>query len=243
MDRIFLILLIFLSFNALASHHDPGWVPVGDMIVPESTLNSDGFSPFGFKEKKVRTWKKGVLPLYFDASVSGEQRKEFLEYCDEMGEFANVQCVYWQGQARDYVTVKIASFRSCGSSYLGRRGGEQDLKIRCWRKRTIQHELMHAFGVSHEHNRPDRDDFIKMNWSGIKSLSKMSYRKISTGKVSHATDFYDFQSIMHYDSRSGVKSGQVAFVRRDNNEEVRQTQSMSYGDHLILYKLYGGQEP
>ena len=37
----------------------------------------------------------------------------------------------------------------------------------CAGTRTPLHELLHSLGFWHEHQRPDRDEYIKMNWTNI----------------------------------------------------------------------------
>lgn len=53
---------------------------------------------------------------------------------------------------------------------LGRIGGKQNLSLDpdgCLDMDTIQHEFMHAVGFTHEHNRPDRDDYVDVLWDNI----------------------------------------------------------------------------
>lgn len=68
-------------------------------------------------------------------------------------------------------------------SYVGRRGGRQDLSLRppdpdgkkchclCDVGRTL-HEVMHALGFYHEHSRPDRDKFIQIIQENVKKGKK-----------------------------------------------------------------------
>lgn len=37
----------------------------------------------------------------------------------------------------------------------------------CMNEYTIMHELVHTIGFEHEHQRPDRDDWIYVNYSNI----------------------------------------------------------------------------
>ncbi len=242
--------LLFFSWGAVAksknfkkSDADYEWV--GDMLVPKDML-VDYVSLRGYKQKGIKTWYQGVMPIAFSSNVSQTRRNEFFKYCEEMGEFADVQCVPRRSFDSDYVYVQITNASYCGSSYLGKFGGKQPLKIRCWRKRTIQHELMHAYGISHEHNREDRDDHLTLLWDNMSSSAKNSYKKIKFSQMSHRLNIYDIDSIMHYGSYSGSANGKPVFyvtARGPVAGIMDQTNEMSYGDHLILWALYGGERP
>nr|CAH0103498.1 unnamed protein product [Daphnia galeata] len=55
------------------------------------------------------------------------------------------------------------------SSYVGMiNNGAQDVSI-------VLHELMHAAGFFHEHTRPDRDIFIRINFENILEKIKIEH--------------------------------------------------------------------
>lgn len=39
----------------------------------------------------------------------------------------------------------------------------------CFVKGIVLHELMHALGFTHEQNRPDRDEFVKIDFDNIRN--------------------------------------------------------------------------
>lgn len=59
-------------------------------------------------------------------------------------------------------------------------GRSQPLSLRrpaCFNPGTIQHEFLHALGVDHEQNRPDRDDHICIYYKNIRPSTRF-YIKI-----------------------------------------------------------------
>ncbi len=72
-------------------------------------------------------------------------------------------------------------------SYVGRIDGRQSLSIgdSCEYKGIIVHELLHALGRWHEHNRPDRDQYIQIHSENIRN-----------GKV--------FSEIVHFGNTNAV---------------------------------------
>ena len=111
----------------------------------------------------------------------------------------------WNGQ-QDH--LKIIKSGGCWS-YVGMNGGEQFISLNgdldpstpgCWWKHTIVHEFIHAFGFSHEHERPDRDDYVKVIWQNIPE-SLWSQFKILEGSHTYGVP-YDGKSVMHYTSKS-----------------------------------------
>jgi hypothetical protein len=248
---IFIIFFIYTDFSLASEqdydpYRDQEWVEVGDMYVPAESLVEEGVNERGLIQKNIRLWRDGIVRYQFSTSVSQANRRMFIEACEEMGEFANVSCQPKRAQDRDYIQIQSNSRNICGSSFLGRRGGRQNFVINCWRFRTIQHELMHALGFSHEHNRMDRDEHITIVWANLTPGLEHNYRKVSLANTQRVLSYYDFDSIMQYDSFGGSVNGGIVMYRTElgpSRGRIRQTDEMSFGDHFILYTLYGGIRP
>uniref|UniRef100_A0A0N5A5S1 Metalloendopeptidase n=1 Tax=Parastrongyloides trichosuri TaxID=131310 RepID=A0A0N5A5S1_PARTI len=72
---------------------------------------------------------------------------------------------------------------------------------------TTGHETLHALGVGHEHQRGDRDSYVKINRNNIQSGYEENFNKHDTYKWLTFEIPYDYASIMHYRKNSLGKYG------------------------------------
>ena len=63
---------------------------------------------------------------------------------------------------------------------------------------TIYHEIMHALGVIHEQERPDRDDHVFIDYDNMMDGAKSQFEKARRGSINYYGVPYDFSSLMHY---------------------------------------------
>jgi hypothetical protein len=70
----------------------------------------------------------------------------------------------------------------------------------------IQHEFLHALGFEHEQSRPDRDNFVTINYQNIQEGKEVNFAKENSSN--NLGSGYDFGSVMHYGATSFSKNGQ-----------------------------------
>ena len=61
---------------------------------------------------------------------------------------------------------------------------------------TVEHEVLHALGVDHEHNRPDRDNYLNVNPSASSSPSQ--YDKMTWERWMQSNYPFELDSVMTY---------------------------------------------
>ncbi|ESO98884.1 hypothetical protein LOTGIDRAFT_89537, partial [Lottia gigantea] len=87
------------------------------------------------------------------------------------------------------------------SSHVGMIGGAQELTLHpnCRKKQQIiVHELGHAIGMIHEHQRPDRNDYVVIKQENAMDNTAADFRMYSWNVINSHSVQYDYQSIMHY---------------------------------------------
>ena len=65
---------------------------------------------------------------------------------------------------------------------------------------TVVHEILHSMGMLHEQSRPDRDDYLTIDFDNIKSDKKDNFLKYGWNSVDTREIPYDLGSVMHYGS-------------------------------------------
>ncbi|VDM26323.1 unnamed protein product [Toxocara canis] len=162
-------------------------------------------------------------------------RKHFrlAEIMEGMQQFAKVSCIRFEPKRDDDVDyVYIYPLTTVCGSKIGRVGGEQALVLspRCSNKRTILHEMMHAIGFHHEHNRADRDDYVDINERFIQPGAEDEFKKRTLDEIDHLGMEYDYSSIMHYGKRTFAAGRWPPMWPKKNGVEIGNKQEFSETD-------------
>ncbi|ODM97920.1 Zinc metalloproteinase nas-14 [Orchesella cincta] len=116
----------------------------------------------------------------------------------------------------------------------------------CFHPGTITHEFLHALGQSwfrfffsfqfgtcqieiiwhyfnylgfhHEHGRPDRDDFIDIEWGNVIPGLEHAFQKYSWKDVTAFGVAYNIKSIMHYDNYAFSRNGEPTILPKGGNK-------------------------
>lgn len=183
----------------------------------------------------------GDVPLRLDISVvDSDMCKPLIDAINDFHQLTNIRFVPYTNE-RDFITIRIGDpgqYRA-GVSAVGRRPGGQEIVIRKGgAKATFIHEMMHALGVIHEHQRPDRDKYIKFNPQNLIDPVLAGDYAIQQGYRTFTE--YDYSSIMHYDGAT-AKPGTKIFECKDNNRIVPCPVPLG-GNRLSGYDRYGLNE-
>ena len=113
-------------------------------------------------------------------------------------------------------------------------------KFNCMNKATIAHELVHALGFDHEHNRPDRDDWVKIDLKNVNDgESNRDFRKLDSTQFQDLDTPYDYESIMHYHSYAHAINNSTMTIRASKAPfEIKINENLSDIDVKEIRKLY-----
>ena len=177
-------------------------------------------------------WPNAEIPYAIDSSA--QDKTAMIQWAFSVFEGTPLHFRPRTSSDRDYVV-----FRTLGSgcwSYLGRQGGPQDIDVTTCAGGNIAHELMHAAGFYHEQSRGDRDQYISIMWEEITPEMRSNFDK----RDARGQDIgaYDYDSIMHYPSHAGSRSGNPTIVPRVANARIGQRERLSTLDRAAIDVLY-----
>ena len=148
-------------------------------------------------------WPKGIVPYAIeDGVVDGANIVPAIE---EWNSKTVIEFVPRRKQ-RSYVAFVKVDGGNCRAA-LGRVGGRQEIFIPpsgCSVESLI-HEIGHAVGLEHEHERRDRDTYISMR------AENLSVESTAHSNGANPLGPYDYASTMHYDPYSFSLNGRAVF--------------------------------
>lgn len=212
------------------------------------TLDSDSLTG----NQKFPGWEAGVIPIEFASDFSQARQDQFMRVCNSgWGSAASVSCIPRTSQS-GYMHVTSATVDSAGEvvnscySNVGQFRRlvryETHLGPNCTSDKTFYHEMGHAFGFIHEHQRPDRDSYVLIDTTNIDADQLSNFTKRTL--VDQPTGTYDFMSIMHYAYNAfAINSSRATIIPRSGYTSFSTTMGTSTaptsGDRAAINNLYG----
>ena len=246
----------------------------GDMILGEAeeieALAASGIDPQGtimperqcsgawFWRRCAARWPDGRVPYAVDSGAWGndadEMRTKIMEAIS-MWSRAVKTITFTEARASDDDYILFTESDGC-SAHVGYRGGRQKiwLSTRC-RVGSIAHEIGHALGLFHEHQRHDRDVYVEILEENI-DRKKSNFKKKKLGRAIPVGE-YDPHSIMHYPIGAFKKDSEPCEVGNLDGctilprstlqgvapEDLGQRDRLSPGDIAAVYAMYPGEPP
>ncbi|XP_066926859.1 zinc metalloproteinase nas-4-like [Clytia hemisphaerica] len=208
----------------------------GDMVMDNRLREA----VLGISKKSVVTgdvkWPNQTLVYEIDANfVNVPLLKEGIH------EFETRTCIRFKLRTNEPDYVYYTSKENVCSSNIGKVGGKQEIHIGkdCMVLGTIIHETMHALGFIHEHSRPDRDEYLKVNWENIEKDEWSNFNKYSGFEVSDENVGYNFASLMHYRNDAFTMNGKDTLIAKgDESLKFGQRIKFSVGDVRGINRFY-----
>ncbi|MBL7664793.1 MAG: hypothetical protein JNM93_06635 [Bacteriovoracaceae bacterium] len=240
--KIFLTPFLFSNFvmaGYVPQNHE---IRIGDMLIDEEEITTEKGATALFIGT---TWTDGILPIEFANDLTEKQKMDFLNACSEWEKIAKINCKIRKNEDRYVYVQKNAKgcFASIGMGTMP-WSKKRTLNLEeggCWNKRTIVHEIGHSLSLLHEHQRSDRDRYVKIEKDNVQSGAKSNFFKIFWTK--EYSD-YDFLSIMHYRDNAFAKTSNLMTINArpgytQYQGSMGRLTELSQGDQETVRKLYG----
>ncbi|CAF3722778.1 unnamed protein product [Rotaria sordida] len=190
----------------------------GDMVYPAAFLTPTGRGVL--RRGTSVAWPNGIVPYQFLPGYGPSQQVFIINAMEKMQrEIAinNVACIKFRPRIpSDQYYISFNNGDGC-SSPVGQMTGE---------------------GFFHEHSRPDRDNYVKINLENIDPNLTYNFDKYDSSIVNTQNTPYDYASVMHYEPDAFSSNGLPTIESIQPNVTFGQLYNMSTIDILEVRSFY-----
>ncbi|CAF2781602.1 unnamed protein product [Rotaria sp. Silwood2] len=234
----------------------------GDILLTPVTI----FRGIGKRDLSAR-WPNGIVPYEISLDYDAYDRAKIISAIRRLERVVSLDpnsasyCIRFRPKTDDdkyFISIKNGS--GC-SSYVGRvfEGGQKvtlQMKSYCVdREATVMHEFIHgekkhsflsysfsysviALGFWHEQSRPDRDDYVTIDFNNVEPGREHNFNKYSFEVTDTLSLPYDYNSVMHYSKTAFSMNGLPTIVTKSPNVWIGQRNSLSATDIEEVRKYY-----
>ncbi|CAF1495364.1 unnamed protein product [Adineta steineri] len=198
----------------------------GDIILPPRTR--------GVGEKlKAARWTNGIVPYMMKPGDfnAGQEAVivQAMRRLEQSVAINNKLCVQFRPKiATDKHFITIKDGAGCTSSVGQNWHSVKELTLGsgCIHEGTIMHELLHTLGFWHEQSRPDRDNYVTVQYANVQKGLEHAFNKYTTTVDTLGTP-YDYQSLLHYGTDYFTSNGKPTLVPKDPLAVIGQRNNLS----------------
>ena len=178
-------------------------------------------------------WPEGTVPYIIGNDVSAEQRRDIQLAIHAWNGSTVIRLIPRTTEA-NYVRFSNVESGNCRSQ-VGMVGEAQEISLPpdgC-PPNAVAHEIGHAVGLWHEHEREDRDLYVTVLTENVdpQLVDWYQAKHVAAGP-------YDYASVMHYDGRSGAWNASEVFETIPPGMRIPSA-GLSAGDIDGVARLYG----
>jgi len=190
----------------------------------------------------IHPWPEGEIPYVIEGSFTEDEWAYLDHAMTEWSAHGAVTFIDYTDKEevpeRVLVIARTEGASSATIGYVSEPRVEISTKTRFYQRYTVQ-LFGHVLGLLREHQRPDRDQYIKIFWENIKPEYYRHYSKIDSSLIDEEDFPYDTMSVMHYTRTQGSKEFGDRCFDYLHQEYDNKAHYVSEGDAAKIAYIYG----